>query len=368
MSAVEQRAGMDDDEVLRRLPKTELHCHFASTMSAAHLIASADRYGVELPSADPATLFDFADLQEFLVAFRAAHRVLRTSADLATVAYDGVRAAAAQGLRYREYAINPQYFADAAYLGWSGLGYADVLDPILDGLRAAEADLGVGFRIVVAVNRREPAGSAVELVETMRRHPREEVVALGMDDLTPEGTEDPGRFREAFALARRSGLALTAHVGETDRSEPDSVRIAMDVLRVDRIDHGYRILDDPDLVARARDSGIGFTTTPVSTTICSGWTLDPQHRIAAMVRAGLRVTVSTDDAVFFRTDIGREYREALPALGLGLEDACTIARNGVEAAFCPPEQKARLREEFDAVIAGLLGERDGASKRTDPQK
>ncbi|MWV58990.1 adenosine deaminase [Rathayibacter sp. VKM Ac-2754] len=344
---------MNDDELLLRLPKTELHCHFASTMSAAHLITAAERYGVALPSTDPATLFDFADLREFLVAFRAAHRVLRTPADLATVAYDGVRAAAAQGLRYREYAIDPQYFADRQFLGWSGLGYAELLDPILDGLRAAETDLGVGFGIVVAVNRRDSAASAVELVEQIRAHPRGEVLALGMDDLTPEGTEDPARFAEAFALARRSGLALTAHVGETDRSEPDSVRIALDELRVDRIDHGYRILDDPDLVARARDSGIGFTTTPISTTICSGWTLDPSHRIAAMVRAGLRVTVSTDDAVFFRTDIGREYREALPALGLSVDDACTIALNGVEAAFCPPEQKARLRAEFEAAIAEL---------------
>lgn len=348
---------MSDDEILRLLPKTELHCHFASTMSAAHLVAAADRYGVPLASTDPATLFDFADLQEFLVAFRAAHRVLRTPADLATVAYDGVRAAAAQGLRYREYAVNPQYFADSDYLGWGGLAYVDVLDPILDGLRAAEDDLGVGFGVVIAVNRRDSAASAVDLVETIRAHPREGTVALGMDDLTPEGAEDPARFAEAFALARRTGLALTAHVGETDRSEPDAVRIALDELRVDRVDHGYRILDDPDLVARARDSGIGFTTTPVSTTICSGWTLDPSHRIAAMVRAGLAVTVSTDDAVFFRTDIGREYREALPALGLSVEEACTIALNGVDAAFCPPEQKARLRAEFEGAIAGLLGSR-----------
>ncbi|QHC68066.1 adenosine deaminase [Rathayibacter sp. VKM Ac-2759] len=344
---------MSADELLRRLPKTELHCHFASTMSAAHLIAAAESYGVPLASTDPATLFDFDDLQEFLVAFRAAHRVLRTPADLATVAYDGVRAAAAQGLRYREYAVNPQYFADHAFLGWGGLGYAELLDPILDGLRAAETDLGVGFGIVVAVNRRDSAASAVDLVEQIRAHPRDEVLALGMDDLTPEGAEDPARFAEAFALARRSGLKLTAHVGETDHSEPDAVRIALDELRVDRIDHGYRILDDPDLVARARDSGIGFTTTPISTTICSGWTLDPSHRIAAMVRAGLRVTVSTDDAVFFRTDLEREYREALPALGLSVDDACTIALNGVEAAFCAPEQKARLRAEFTAAIAEL---------------
>ena len=346
---------MKVDDYLRLLPKTELHCHFVSTMSAAHLIALADREGVTLPTTDPDKLFEYEDLADFLVAFRAATDVLATGADLEQVAYNGVRAAVTDGaLRYREYAINPQYFAP------KGFTYRALLDPIISGLRAAEADLGVGFRLIIGINRRDGAAAAVELVRTMIEHPYPEVVALGQDDLTPELTEDPGRFAEAYALARSAGLKTTAHAGERPVDGPGNVQVAMDVLGVDRIDHGYMIVDDPALTARARDSQIPFACTPVSTTICSGWTLDPSHRIARMVKEGLNVSFSTDDAVFFRTSVAREFQEALPALGLNLDDARGIALAGVDGAFCDDDTKAVLRARFRGEIAALDGALDPA--------
>ena len=339
---------MDSLDYLRLLPKTELHCHFVSTMSAAHLISLAEREGVALPTTDPEKLFDYEDLADFLVAFRAATDVLTSGADLERVAYDGVRAAVADGaLRYREYAINPQYFAP------KGFTYRQLLDPIISGLRAAEADLGVGFRLIIGINRRDSAADAVELVRTMIDNPYPEVVALGQDDLTPELTEDPGRFADAYALAHRAGFKTTAHAGERPVDGAKNVRVAMDVLNVDRIDHGYMIVEDAELTARARDSQIPFACTPVSTTICSGWTLDPSHRIARMVREGLNVSFSTDDAVFFRTSLAREFQEALPALGLGLAEARAIALGGVNGAFCDDDTKATLLARFRGEIASL---------------
>ena len=301
-----------------------------------------------MPTTDPEKLFDYEDLADFLVAFRAATDVLTTGADLERVAYDGVRAAVIDGaLRYREYAINPQYFAP------KGFTYRQLLDPIISGLRAAEADLGVGFRLIVGINRRDGAAAAVELVRTMMDNPYAQVVALGQDDLTPELTEDPGRFADAYALARQSGFKTTAHAGERPVDGPGNVKVAMDVLKVDRIDHGYMIVDDAELTARAKDSQLPFACTPVSTTICSGWTLDPSHRISRMVREGLSVSFSTDDAVFFRTSLAREFHEALPALGLGLDDARAIALAGVEGAFCDDDTKAALRARFLGEIASL---------------
>lgn len=335
-------------DYLQLLPKTELHCHFVSTMDAPLFLELAAKHGVRLWRDDPATLFDFADLVDFLVAFRFAHDVLRDAEDFERVAYEGVRRAVADGnLRYREYAVNPQYFAER------GLTYAQVVDPIIAGLRAAERDFGVGFRIVIAINRREPAEAAVALVEQMIANPRPEVVALGQDDLTPENTEDPTRFAEAYALARAHGFRLTAHAGETDAATPDAVREAIEVLGVDRIDHGYRIVDDPAVVALARERGIGFTVTPVSTTICSGWALDEGHRIRAMIDAGLPVAVSTDDAMFFRTDLGREYREGLAAMGVDAATAQRVALEGVDVAFCSDEEKAALRADFRAQFLAL---------------
>jgi adenosine deaminase len=339
---------MNVDDYLRLMPKTELHCHFTSTMSAGRLIQLADKYGVDLPTTDPVALFDYQDLADFLVAFRAATAVLRDPAEIAQVAYDGVRADVATGsLRYREYYLNPQYFAA------NGLGYTQLLDGVLDGLRSAQQDLGAGFRVVVAINRRESPAAAVELVETMLAHPYPEVVGLGQDDLTPEGTEDPTRFAQSYALARSHGLQTTAHAGERPVDSPDNVAAAIEELKVDRIDHGYRIVDDPVLTARAKALGIHFATTPWSTTICSGWSIDPSHRIRAMIDAGLSVSVSSDDATFFRTSIAREYREALPALGLGLDDAKRISLAGIDGAFCDDAQKASLRTTFAAEFLAL---------------
>ena len=336
---------MNAAEYLLALPKTELHCHFTSTMDAALLISLADREGIELPTTDPAHLFDYDNLADFLTAFQMANRSLTRRDDFARVAYDGVRAAAPLGLRYREYYVNPQYFAP------NGLGYRDVIEPIIDGLTAARADFGIDFRIVVAINRREGARAAVELAEMVLANRYDAVAGFGQDDLTPELTEDPGRFAEAYAVARNGGLRLTAHVGERPEDPVDNIRVAMDELRVDRIDHGYQIAHSAELTARARDSQIPFACTPISTTICSGYAITPQHPIAAMVRAGLNVSFSTDDAVFFNTDISREFTDALPALGLSLDDADRIALAGIDGAFLDEDAKASLRASFVTDIA-----------------
>lgn len=336
------------DDYLRLLPKVELHCHFISTMPATLLVDLAAAHDVALPTDDPDELFDYTDLEDFLVAFRAAHEATRRPEDFERIAYEGVRIGVESGNpRYREYFVNPQYFVPY------GLDYRQVMEPIVSGLRAAQADLGVGFRVIAAVNRRDGGAAAVELVEQVIAQPIPEVVGVGMDDLTVDGLEAPRRFAEAYALARRHGLHTCAHVGETPRADPDDIRVALDELSVDRIDHGYRIVDDPALVARALDLGRFFTITPVSTTICSGWTLDPDHRIAAMIRAGLRVTIATDDAMFFRTDIGREYREGLTALGFGADVAARIALDGVDAAWCDDDERAALRAAFAGQIAAL---------------
>jgi adenosine deaminase len=336
------------DDYLRLLPKVELHCHFVSTMPATLLVELAAAHGVELPTTDPEQLFQYSDLTDFLVAFRAAHASARGPGDFERIAHEGVRIAVERGnLQYREYFVNPQYFSA------QGLSYRQVMDPIVSGLRAAKADYGVGFRLITAINRRDGGAAALELVEQVVADPIPEVVGIGMDDLTIDGLEAPRQFADAYALARRHGLRTCAHVGETPSAALDDVRFVLDDLAVDRIDHGYRIVDDPGLVARARDLGRFFTVTPVSTTICSGWLLDPSHPIAAMIRTGLRVTIATDDAMFFRTDIGREFREGLTALGFGKDVAARIALDGVEAAWCDDDERAAMRASFAGQIAAL---------------
>ena len=343
---------IDLDTYLHLLPKAELHCHFVSVMRPQTLVRLARKNGVQLPTENVVDLLDFDNLADFLVVFNAAHEVLVDAEDFATVAYEGVLDAVRDGnLAYREYFINPFNFP--------AIPYGELVDAIASGLQRAEREFGVGFRLIAAINRSHSPQRAVELVETVLAHPRDFVVGIGQDDLTPELTEDPIRFAAAYELAGAQGLRRSAHAGETMTASAQNVVDAIATLGVDRVDHGYRVVDDPIALEVARASGVAFTCTPVSTRVLSGWAFDGDHRIVAMVRAGLPVTFATDDAVFFQTDIGKEYREAIPAMGLTAADARAIARAGFEAAWCTDAEKAAMLAHFDAtalVLGSLLRE------------
>ncbi|GAA1687687.1 adenosine deaminase [Microbacterium sediminicola] len=335
-------------DYLRLLPKAELHCHFVSVMRVPTLVELASTHKIELKTDDLDALLDYEGLPDFLDVFNAAHLALTTGDEIARVAYEGVEDGVRDGnLRYREYFINPDNFAPR------GIDYPSLIDAMTDGLTQAERDFGVGFRIVAAINRSLSPETAVKMVETVIAHPRDVVVGIGMDDLTPEFTEDPLRFREAYELAQRHGLKTSAHVGETLNASPQNVVDAIETLGVDRIDHGYRVVDDADALACAVASGVPFTCTPHSTHMLSAWEFTPEHRIAQMVRAGLPVTLATDDAVFFKTDIGREYTHALPAMGLDDAQTARIARAGFEASWCDSAQRDRMLADVDAQILAL---------------
>jgi adenosine deaminase len=331
-------------DYLHLLPKSELHCHFVSTMQPHRLVQLAAKNGVRLPSDNIDELLDSNNLVDFLALFNAAHDVLVTADDFAELAYDGVRQSVADGnLRYRETFINPQNFLAR------GMTYTDVIDPIIAGLRAAETDFGVGFGVIVAINRSHSPAAALELVQRVVDNPRDEVFGIGQDDLASDGTESPSLWVDAYDLAGRHGLQRTAHVGETMRADPQDIITALDVLHCDRLDHAYRSVDDADVLARLLDEQVPLTCTPSSTEILSQWHPSPDHRIARMIAAGLNVTLATDDAVFFRTDIGREYREWLPAMGVDPDDAKRVSLAGARSAWCPPEQRDRLVAEFTAA-------------------
>lgn len=335
-------------DYLRLVPKVELHCHVVSTIRAERLLGWARERGVRLPSDDPATLFDYDNIVDFLAVFNAAHEVFRTAEDFAVLAYEGVQDAVRDAnLRYREYYVNPDNFAHL------GIDYATVVDGLISGLRRAEAEFGVGFGVVPAINRAMSPATAAALVETMIANPRPEVLGLGQDDLRADGLESPLDWTPVYETARAAGLRLTAHVGEVPGSTAASVIQAFDELRLDRVDHGYHVMDDDDCVAQAAERGIHFTTTPRSTQFLSGWALDERHPIARMVRAGLPVTLSTDDQVFFRTSLAEEFEHAGLGMGLGPDLIERIVIDSVEAGWLDAARKARLGAECRGALRSL---------------
>jgi adenosine deaminase len=339
---------LDYAEFLRRLPKVELHCHMEGAVRPATAIELAKKHGVTLPSEDPAKLYDYDNLVDFLKVYVAVSRSIVTREEFARVAYEALEDGATLGnLKYREMFFNPTNHYPF------GVDYETCVDGVIDGIRAAEADHGVRCRMIVAINKADGPEAAVELVREVLEHPRDEVIGIGSDHLSPRNVEEPGLYEEAYRVARSGGLHVTAHAGEIDSSSPDDVLVALDALGCERVDHGYHVMDDPSAVKRVREDGVFFTCCPHSSEVLSGWTDYTSHPIKRMIDAGLQVTFNTDDPPMFQTDLGWEYADTCPRMGLRAADAARIALTGVEAAWLDDDERRLMRSEFERDISAL---------------
>ncbi|MDG2428277.1 MAG: adenosine deaminase [Acidimicrobiales bacterium] len=341
---------MDYAEFLRKIPKVELHCHLEGSVRATTAVELAKKYSVRLPTYEPEELYQYEGIVEFLERYIQISHAIIDREDFARIAYEALADGVAFGnLRYREMFLNPtNHYAD-------GVSYDTVIDGAIDGIRQAERDYGVQCRLIVGINRAESPSDAVTLVQQVVDSPRDEVVGIGQDHLTPDNEENPGRFTEAYRLAVANGLNITAHAGEIDSSTSADVAAALD-LGCLRIDHGYKILEDSELLKRARDNNVYFTCCLFSSRILSGWHDLANHPIRHMIDAGLNVTLNTDDPTMMNTHIGKEYEEGCVEMGLGLDQVIKIVFNGVDAAWMNGADKQALRHEFEEAINSLGSE------------
>lgn len=337
---------MDHDTYLRRLPKVDLHCHLAGTVRPATLVELARKNHVRLPTTDPDRLYAFDDFYDFLRVVRLVARCLTTHDDFARVGYEAlIDAAAAGNLRYAELFFNPT--------DYQPVPYRTVVDGFVAGLRAARADRGVTGRLIPSINRELGPAVAAEMVCEVVEHRRDEVVGIGMDGAEHAGP--PAGFTEAYRLAERAGLRRTAHACEDNQTmqqaPPGHVADCLDLLGCSRIDHGYNLLADPDLIRRCRVDGVPFTIgshTCVPSRLPARW-----RSLRRMHDAGLALVVCTDDPPMYGTDIGQSYATVCTQLELGAADAARLALAGIDATWLDDEDKDRLRKEFASEIDAL---------------
>jgi len=330
-------------EFLRELPKVELHCHLEGSVPAATAIALAARNDVALPTTDPHRLYEFSTLEGFLDIYVAVCQAMARPDDFATVVYDSLAdAARTSNLRYREFAFNPT--------NHPGVGLGDMLTAMTDAAQSAESEFGVQTRLIVAINREQPPLVALDLVRRVLdlQHPL--IVGIGLDHNELMGP--PAAFTEAFALAGAADLHRTAHSGE--RGDPAEVRECIERLAVDRIDHGYAVLTDPELVADSIARGIHYAACWST----AGFHADtPAHSpIGDMIEAGLNVSISSDDPPMFGTDIGREYTLAGQELGWDLGTARAFVLNSAEATFLPHDERRGLADRLAIEIDAMYGD------------
>ena len=340
---------MDYPEYLRRLPKVELHCHVEGTLRPATVVDLAAKHEITLPTSDVDRIYDYATIYEFLEIFRLVNSTVIDRDDFARVAYESLEDGVKLGnLKYREMFFNPTLHTTR------GVSMPTIIDGLIDGARAAEADFGVQCRLIADVYRQDPVPMALQMTEEVIEHRRDEVIGLGMD--AAEAPDPPEQFVDCFALAAKAGLHRTSHASED--APPVNITTCLDVLGCERIDHGYHILADDAVVARCRDEGIHFTCCPTSTAVVYGWPDLTTHPINGMIAAGLLVHLNSDDPTMFRTDIGKEYVDFVGQNGYSPEMAKDMVFNGVDATWLDAQDKARLRAGMEAEIAALDAELD----------
>ncbi len=338
---------MDVETALRKMPKAELHLHLEGAVDASTFAELAAHHGLELPPHDQvADLYSYDSLADFLIIYSLVCRSIQTEADFRRVTYECLARCADSGARYVELFFSPESHFEM------GVEYPTMLAGVLAGMADAQAERGLDSNLIPAINRELGPARAVEFVEMVAAHPHPQIIGVGLD--FNEIGFPSADYVDAYRAAAEHGLHRTSHAGEVGPA--DNVRAAIDLLDCERIDHGYHVVDDPELVARCAESQIAFTVCPTTTEYTTVWRdlSAPDHAIRQMSEAGLKLMVNSDDPAMFVSDLGNEYVRLHREMGLGLDTLGEMALNGIDAAWIDDTTKAALRADWSAEIDTLL--------------
>ncbi|MFK7865978.1 MAG: adenosine deaminase [Alphaproteobacteria bacterium] len=321
------------------LPKLELHSHLEGVAPPILVKKLAERNGIELPNdligADGK--FVWSDFLEFLGAYDKASSTIATPQDYRDVTYEYLMEIAGQGAIYAETFSSPDHAAQA------GMDYNQHLEGIVQGIEDAQRDSGIIGRVIISCVRHLGADNAVAVARQMVENPHPCVVGFGMG-----GDEMRFTFKDfapAFKLARDHGYAVTAHAGEVGGAE--NVKAAIDHLGVTRIGHGVRVVEDKIIMQQVIDQNIMLEVCPGSNIALGIFPDYESHSLPALLKAGVKISLSSDDPPYFDSSVGGEYARAQDFYGFDLKTMHKINRDTLDAAFCDAETKAALSKKLD---------------------
>ncbi len=324
------------------LPKAELHMHLEGSLEPDTIMRLAARNGVAVPYADAGALraaYRFTDLQSFLDLFYLGLTVLQTGEDFYEMTRAYLDRAAQDRVRHAEVFISPQAHTRR------GIPVGAVIDNILRAFDDARAEHGMTGGLIVGIQRQFDEADALAMLDGLRPW-RDRIIGLGTGG--PERGNRPAKFRRAYARARHDlGWRTTIHAGEEGGA--DFVCEALDVLGVDRIDHGVRCEADPDLMRRLADTGMPLTVCPCSNIMLRLFPSMEAHNIRRLHEAGLCITVNSDDPSYFGGYVNDNFAAIQEALGFTDLELWQLARNSFTSAFIGEADRTRHIEELDAV-------------------
>lgn len=334
---------MTHSDFIAGLPKAELHLHIEGSLEPELMFALAKRNGIAIPFAsieDVRAAYNFSRLQDFLDIYYAGADVLREAQDFHDLAAAYFDRAAADGVVHAEIMFDPQTHTAR------GVAFETVITGLLSAIDEAKAKHGMSVQLILSFLRHLDEADAFATLEAARPW-LDRIAAVGLD--SSELGHPPEKFARVFAASRALGLKLVAHAGE--EGPPEYVYQAIDLLGVDRLDHGNRSLEDPVLTARLARSAMTLTVCPLSNLKLCVVDDMTAHPIDRMLREGLRVTVNSDDPAYFGGYVADNYRAVAASRGLDRDDLALLARNSFLWSFLPDDVVAGHLAALDAYVA-----------------
>ena len=328
-------------QLIQRLPKTELHLHIEGTLEPEMVFQLAGRNQVALPFASAAELreqYNFKDLQSFLDLYYQATAVLQREQDFFDLTWAYLERCKADNVVHTEIFFDPQSHTER------GVPFAVLIGGIHQALTRGERELGITSRLIMCFLRHLSQDEALATWQQAQPH-LDAIHGVGLD--SSERDFPPRLFQDVFARARAAGLKTVAHAGE--EGPPEYIREAVDLLQVSRIDHGVRVTEDPALMNELRDRQIPLTVCPLSNTRLCVYERMSDHPLIRLLQHGLVVTVNSDDPAYFGGYVNDNYRAIADALSPTREELVQLARNSINASFLSADEKAGWLRRIDAI-------------------
>ena len=332
-------------ELLRTMPKAELHMHIEGSLEPEQMFALAQRNRVALNYQNAEAVraaYVFDNLQSFLDIYHAGTLVLKTEQDFYDMACAYLQRAQADNVSHAEL-----FFDTQTHTG-HGLSAETVVNGLYHACADAPAKFGMTASLILCFLRHLSEQQAFECLEQVLPM-RDKIVGIGL--ASSEMGHPPEKFAKVFARARQLGFRLVAHAGE--EGSPAYIWGALDVLRVERIDHGVQAMQDPLLVQRLAQDRIPLTVCPLSNLKLCVYPSLTQHALGRMLQAGLVATINSDDPAYFGGYINDNFTQTFAALGLTAQHAYQLALNSFHASFIDASERERQIERLDAVFEGF---------------
>ncbi|WP_224981607.1 adenosine deaminase [Geomonas agri] len=334
----------DLDDILRRMPKAELHIHIEGSLEPELIFRLARKNGIELvyPSIEALrAAYAFTDLQSFLDIYYAGAGVLQTEDDFFDMAWSYLNRARADNVIHCEIFFDPQTHTAR------GVPFATVINGLDRAVRRGREELGLSASLILCFLRHLSEADAFVTLEEALPY-RDKFIGVGLD--SGERGNPPEKFARVFGRCRELGLRLVAHAGE--EGPAGYIRDALDLLHAERIDHGVRCLEDPQLVARLAAQRIALTVCPLSNVKLAVFPDLGQHNLVRLLAEGVVATINSDDPAYFGGYLNENLAATFAALPeLGAREAYQLARNSFEASFVSEETRKEWIAGLDAFFS-----------------